>query len=237
MKNWSLILVFLIPFHVFGQEVNSSLTEENLLPLGVLIETAISNAPLISRLSKGQEQRQEEIKIAKKSWTQHIALTGGYNYGNVVVADRLTTPQDISTVFRTNTSSTYYVGAALRLPLSELSTRKNQIKIQELAIEEMEFQKLDIEQTIQQEVTKRYNELLKSLTTIRLQAKKVEADETAVQITEQHFRNGTATMDEYRMALDILNTAKIELEKTKRDAWFYMQTLEQFVGSSIFKKS
>ncbi|TFV95590.1 hypothetical protein E4S40_05055 [Algoriphagus kandeliae] len=235
MKKWSLILIFLLPYWVFGQEVNTSLTEEKLLPLGVLIETAISNAPLISRLSKGQEQRQEEIKIAKKGWTQHIALTGGYNYGNVVVADRLSTPQDISTVFRTNTSSTYFVGASLRLPLSEITTRKNLIKIQELAIEEIEYQKLDLEQTIEQEVIKRYNELLKSIGTIRLQAKKVEADESAVLITEQHFKNGTATMAEYRMALDILNTAKIELEKTKRDAWFYLQTLEQIVGAPILK--
>jgi outer membrane protein TolC len=235
MKKWTLILLVFLSRSALGQELGTSLTEEKLLPLGVLIETAISNAPLISRLSKGQEQRQEEIKIAKKSWTQHLALTGGYNYGNVVLADRLSTPQDVSTVFRTNTSSTYFIGANLRLPISEITTRKNKIKIQELAIEEMEYQKMDLELTIEQEVTKRYNELLKSIGTIRLQNKKVEADESAALITERHFKNGTATMAEYRMALDILNTAKIELEKTKRDAWFYLQTLEQLVGAPILR--
>ena len=166
---------------------------------------------------------------------QHLALTGGYNYGNVVVADQMATPQDVSTVFRTNTSATYTVGVSLRLPLSEFTTQKNRVSIQKYAIKELEYQKEDLELTISQEVIKRYNDLHRGLTTIKYQAQKVEVNEAAVQVTENHFKTGTASIDQYRMALDILTTSKIELEKTKSDVWYALKSLEQIVGSPILK--
>lgn len=230
-----LILLALSPIWASAQNVNTDVKVEQLLPLDSLISMALEQAPLIKRLSMGQAQRQEEIKIARKSWMQHLALTGGYNYGNVVLADQTATPQDVNTVFRTNTSATYSVGVSLRLPLSEFTTQKNRVSIQEYAIKELEYQKNDLEFTITQEVIQRYNDLHRSLTTIKYQTQKVEVNEAAVQVTENHFKTGTASIDQYRMALDILTTSKIELEKTKSDAWYSLKSLEQIVGKSILK--
>lgn len=195
----------------------------------------MENSPLVKRLSMGQAQRGEEIKIVRKSWMQHVALTGGYNYGNVMLADRMATPQEINTAFRTNTSATYTMGVSLRLPLSEFATQKNKIAIQEFAIKELEYQKEDLMLTIRDEVIKRYNDLHRGLTTIKYLAQKVESNEASVQVTENHFKTGTASIDQYRMALDLLTTSKIELEKTKSDAWYSLKSLEQIVGSSIQK--
>lgn len=235
MKKILYLWLLLAPLWTSAQQTSSEVRLEQLLPLDSLVSMALENAPLVKRLSMGQAQREEEIKIARKSWMQHLALTGGYNYGNVVVADQMATPQDVSTVFRTNTSATYTVGVSLRLPLSAFSTQKNKVSIQEYAIKEMEYQKEDLQLTIRQEVIQRYNDLQRGLTTIKYQAQKVEANEAAVQVTENHFKTGTASIDQYRMALDILTTSKIELEKTKSDTWFSLKSLEQIVGSSILK--
>ena len=235
MKKIFYFWLLLAPLWTSAQQTSSEVRLEQLLPLDSLISMALENAPLVKRLSMGQAQREEEIKIARKSWMQHLALTGGYNYGNVVVADQMATPQDVSTVFRTNTSATYTVGVSLRLPLSEFATQKNKVSIQEYAIKELEYQKEDLQLTIRQEVIQRYNDLHRGLTTIKYQAQKVEANEAAVQVTENHFKTGTASIDQYRMALDILTTSKIELEKTKSDTWFSLKSLEQIVGSSILK--
>jgi outer membrane protein TolC len=235
MKKILFLWLILAPLWTSAQQTSSDVRLEQLLPLDSLISMALENAPLVKRLSMGQAQREEEIKIARKSWMQHLALTGGYNYGNVVVADQMATPQDVNTVFRTNTSATYTVGVSLRLPLSEFATQKNKVSIQEYAIKEMEYQKEDLQLTIRQEVIQRYNDLHRGLTTIKYQAQKVEANEAAVQVTENHFKTGTASIDQYRMALDILTTSKIELEKTKSDTWYSLKSLEQIVGSSILK--
>ncbi len=235
MKKILYLWLLLAPLWTSAQQTSSEVRLEQLLPLDSLVSMALENAPLVKRLSMGQAQREEEIKIARKSWMQHLALTGGYNYGNVVVADQMATPQDVSTVFRTNTSATYTVGVSLRLPLSEFATQKNKVSIQEYAIKEMEYQKEDLQLTIRDEVIKRYNDLHRGLTTIKYQAQKVEANEAAVQVTENHFKTGTASIDQYRMALDILTTSKIELEKTKSDTWYSLKSLEQIVGSSILK--
>lgn len=235
MKKIFYLWLLLAPLWTSAQQTSSDVRLEQLLPLDSLISMALENAPLVKRLSMGQAQREEEIRIARKSWMQHLALTGGYNYGNVVVADQMATPQDVNTVFRTNTSATYTVGVSLRLPLSEFATQKNKVSIQEYAIKEMEYQKEDLQLTIRQEVIKRYNDLHRGLTTIKYQAQKVEANEAAVQVTENHFKTGTASIDQYRMALDILTTSKIELEKTKSDTWYSLKSLEQIVGSSILK--
>lgn len=235
MKKIFLFLLILAPAWASAQDMREEVRLDRLLPLDSLVSLAVQNAPLIQRLSMGQAQREEEIKIARKSWMQHLALTGGYNYGNVVVADQMATPQDISTVFRTNTSATYTVGVSLRLPLSEFTTQKNRVSIQQYAIKEMEYQKKDLELTLTEEVIKRYNDLKRGLTTFKYQAQKVEANEAAVQVTENHFKTGTASIDQYRMALDILTTSKIELEKTKNDTWYALKSLEQLVGSPIFR--
>ncbi len=224
---------FLMSVSLKAQDLQG-LSTDRLRPLDSLLKEAIEKAPLIQRLSKGQEQKLEEISLSRKAWLQHIALTGGYNYGNGVVADNLTTSVDNQRIWRTSNFSTFSVGVQLRLPLSELTNQGNRVKISQLAIEEMEFQKEDLRNVITEEVIKRYNNLERTLKTIKLQALKVEADEAAVQVTESYFKQGTADIDEYRMAMDILTTAQIELEKSKSDAWYYKRTLEEIVGSPIF---
>ncbi|WP_175574358.1 TolC family protein [Algoriphagus marinus] len=233
MKTIVLLFLLLLSTTLASAQDFQGLTMERLRPLEVLIQDALANAPLINRLSKGQAQKEQEIMLNRKAWMQHVALTGGYNYGNGVVADNLVSPVDNQSVFRTSTFSTYSMGISLRLPISEFTTQKNKVKIHQLAIEELEYQKEDLRNVITEEVIKRYNSLERALTTIKLQALKVEANEAAVQVTETYFKSGTADIDQYRMALDILTTAKIELEKTKSDAWYYKRTLEEIVGASI----
>ncbi|MEP0714168.1 TolC family protein [Algoriphagus sp.] len=235
MKNGILLVFFILLSFLAPAQDFQGLTMERLRPLDELIQDALANAPLIDRLSMGQAQKEQEIILNRKAWMQHIALTGGYNYGNGVIADNMASATDNSAVFRTSTFATYNMGISLRLPISEFTTQKNKVKIHQLAIEELEYQKEDLRNVITEEVIKRYNSLERALTTIKLQALKVESDEAAVQVTEKYFKSGTADIDQYRMALDILTTAKIELEKTKSDAWFYKRTLEEVVGTAILQ--
>jgi len=226
-----LILFVFFSAKAFAQETD--ITIVGILPLDTIIQRAVDNSAIVQRLTKGQEQKAEEIKIDRKAWTQHIALTAGYNYGNGVISDRQTTAIDQTTVFRTSTVATYGVGMSLRLPLSEFTTQKNKVRIKELAIEEIEYLKEDTKNMVIKEVVTLYNNLERTLETLKIQTKKLEANEVAAQVTETYFKSGEASIDQYRMIMDVLNTSKIELQKTKSDAWFFLKSLELLVGDSV----
>jgi outer membrane protein TolC len=226
-----LILFVFFSAKAFAQETD--ITIVGILPLDTIIQRAVDNSALIQRLTKGQEQKAEEIKIDRKAWTQHIALTAGYNYGNGIISDRQTSANDQTTVFRTSTVATYGVGMSLRLPLSEFTTQKNKVRIKELAIEEIEYLKEDTKNMVVKEVISLYNNLERTLETLKIQTKKLEANEVAAQVTETYFKSGEATIDQYRMIMDVLNSSKIEVQKTKSDAWFFLKSLELLVGDSV----
>lgn len=225
-----MVLIF-VSTKGFSQSTNIEIN--GLLPLDSIITKAVQNSPLIHRLTKGQEQKMEEIKIDRKAWTQHIALTAGYNYGNGVISDRQTTAIDQTTVFRTSTVATYGIGMSLRLPLSEFTTQKNKVRIKELAIEEIEYLKEETRNSVIEEVIMLYNNLDRTLKTLKIQTKNIESNEVAVQVNETYFMSGEATIDQYRMIRDVLNTSKIELQKTKSDAWYFLKSLELLVGDSV----
>jgi outer membrane protein TolC len=236
MKRLILISVLSITWFSTQAQINrSDLAIDKIKPLDTLIELAINKAPLIKRLGAGQLQMEQEILMSKKDWMQHVALTAGYNYGTGIISDQLTTSNDNQTTFVTRQNATYGIGISLRLPLSAISERKNKIKVHELAIEEMEYQKDDLKKMITEEVISRYNQLSLTLKTMKLQNDKVETNATALEIAENYFKAGKLDIDAYRMVVDITTTAKIELEKVKSEVWYNLKSLEQLVGQSITK--
>jgi outer membrane protein TolC len=236
MKRLILISILSITwFSTQAQIDRSDLAIDKIKSLDTLIELAINKAPLIKRLGMGQLQMEQEIIMSKKDWMQHVALTAGYNYGTGIISDQLTTSSDNQTTFVTRQNATYSVGISLRLPLSAISERKNKIKVNELAIEEMEYQKDDLKKMITEEVISRYNQLNLTLKTMKLQNDKVETNATALEIAENYFKAGRLDIDAYRMVVDITTTAKIELEKVKSEVWYNLKSLEQLVGQSIIK--
>ena len=222
-------------FSLQSQTERDDIAMDKIRPLDSLIEAAINRAPLIKRISTGQLQREQEIRISKKDWMQHVAFNAGYNYGTGIISDQLTTSTDNTATFITRQNATYGVGISIRIPISALSERKNKIKIHELAIEEMEYQKQDLIQMVRNEVITRYNQLILSLKTMQLQNDKVETNATAFEIADNYFKAGKLDIDQYRMIVDISTTSKIELERMKSEVWYNLKSLEQLVGQSVTK--
>jgi outer membrane protein TolC len=236
MKRLITISILLLQwFSLQSQTERGDIAMDKIRPLDSLIEAALNRTPLIKRISTGQLQREQEIRISKKDWMQHLALNAGYNYGTGIISDQLTTSTDNTATFITRQNATYGVGISIRLPISALSERKNKIKIHELAIEEMEYQKQDLMQMIRNEVITRYTQLILSLKTMQLQNDKVETDATAFEIADNYFKIGKLDIDQYRMIVDISTTSKIELEKIKSEVWYNLKSLEQLVGQSVTK--
>lgn len=80
-----------------------------------------------------------------------MSLAAGVNYGNGIMSDQLVGDQSGTRVtYLSRQNVTYNVGLNLRLPFTEVSSRKHEIKIQQLEIE-----KLDYEQESEEELIKK----------------------------------------------------------------------------------
>ncbi|MFY0594629.1 TolC family protein [Roseivirga sp.] len=219
-----------------AQSANTDIALDNIKPLEELLTIAEGNMAAIDRLSTSQAKVSEEINVTKKKWLRHLALTAGVNYGNGIISDQLTDGgTDNRFTYLSRQNVTYNVGLNLRLPFSEVSSRKHEIKIQKLEIKRLEGMKQEQRDFIRQEVVRFYKELKSCLKAVELQTEVVEANEVALKIAENFFKAGKTPMEQYRMAVDARFTSKLEYEKSKNEAWYCMKILTELVGQSILK--
>ncbi len=239
MKKLTLLFNLIFATTLAGQiNDKGELDFDNIRPLDELIFLAVDNAPGMEALLVSQAQTKEEIRINKKKWLRHLALTAGVNYGNGIVSDQLTNGvgTDNRVTYLTRQNITYNLGLNLRLPFTEISSRKHEIKIQKLEIERLEHLRMDQAKLIREEVIRRYKELKRYFISMELQAEVVEANEIALKVAENYFKNGKLEVKEYRLAVDENFTAKLEYEKAKNEAWYCIKSLSEIVGQSIFKQ-
>jgi outer membrane protein TolC len=237
MKTVLTILITCLPILAGAQTPTEEMAIDKVKPLKELIELAVAYAPSIDVLTTGQDLKREEMDITKKKWLQHFSVAAGVNYGNGIMADQLTngTGTDNTVTYLTRQNVTYSVGLNIRLPFSEVASRKNEIKIKKLEIEQLEYKIQDMEKMITEEVIKRYNSLSICLKSVALKTEVAEANEMAMKVAENYFKAAKLSIEEYRSMLDKTYTSKLELEKSKSDAWYCIKSLNTIVGQSILK--
>lgn len=225
------------PAIVFGQELQQDdLAMEKVKPLHELMNLAVANMAALGTLNTSQEIYREETKVTKKKWLRHLALTAGVNYGNGIVSDQLTNGgTDNRITYLTRQNITYNLGVNIRLPFSEVSSRKNEIRIKQLEIDRLEGLKNERIEFIRKEVIRFYKDLKSCLKSMELQAEVVEANEIALKVAENFFKAGKLSMEQYRMAVDSHYTSRLEYEKSKNEAWYCVRTLKELVGQNILK--
>jgi len=135
MKKLTTILIALMSFTglSFSQTTATQLKVENLRPVEELMAVAIGKSSSIKALEISQLQTDQEIAMKRKKWLQHVSLAAGVNYGNGIMSDQLVGDQSGTRVtYLSRQNVTYNVGLNLRLPFTEVSSRKHEIKIQQL---------------------------------------------------------------------------------------------------------
>lgn len=236
-KLFTLLLIF-ISLQGFAQQIpQDKMVMDKVKPVEDLISLAVGHSSGLKVFGTSQDQTREAIAITQKKWLRHLSLAAGVNYGNGVVSDQLTNGAglDNRVTYLSRQNVTYNIGLNIRLPFSEMSSRKNEIKIQKLEIERLEYLKEDQQKLIREEVLKRYKNLAYCLKAVELQTEVVEADIIALQVAENYFKAGDLPMEQYRMAVDQTYTAKLSLEKSKNEAWYCFKSLTEIVGQSILK--
>ena len=80
-------------------------------------------------------------------------MAAGVNYGNGIVADQLTGDQSGTRLtYLSRQNVTYNLGLNIRLPFTEVSSRKNEIKLQALEKEKLDHLKGKEEELIKKDL-------------------------------------------------------------------------------------
>jgi len=238
MKKLTTILIALMSFTglSFSQTTATQLKVENLRPVEELMAVAIGKSSSIKALEISQLQTDQELAMKRKKWLQHVSLAAGVNYGNGIMSDQLVGDQSGTRVtYLSRQNVTYNVGLNLRLPFTEVSSRKHEIKIQQLEIEKLDYEQESEEELIKKEIVKLYSDLKHYIKSIELQAEVVESNEMSLTVAEGYFKSGKLPLEQYRMAIESNFSSKLEFEKAKNEAWLAYTTLKTIVGEEILK--
>jgi outer membrane protein TolC len=162
--------------------------------LPLLQAAAATHSPGLGVFETEKKIGQQDVDIARKQVLSAVSLVGNYNYGNLT-GGIVTDPSNAS-VFGGSSTIRHSVGVNVTLPLDRLASRRNQIQKETLRIEQAEQQRLDRAQLLQQEVIRRYQDVLLAKKLLGLQQQSYLAAQTEHDLGERQFREGQASLGE-----------------------------------------
>lgn len=177
--------------------------------LQVLIDSAYANSPVISIKEIEIDKRKAYLSVEKKSWTRSIEFTTKYVAG-------VNLDGDIAEPYSTGLDQWYGFGGNISLPLSTVVSRKENLKIAYLQIENAEKELERQKQIVKNEVQRVYFELMLNyeLTLLRMEA--VSMSDFHYAKAKLEFENNTLEITEYSKIHEanvknhvLLNEAKV----------------------------
>lgn len=238
MKNyhnfiWITFWLFLFKLTCFAQSTQNQQTDivKLLPPLQTIIDSAIANSPYLKYQNAEIIRQQFKLRTTKQEWTKNIGFSTDVIYGTW---DYMTMNPSTGTTYLSNQVETRYgIGAYIRLPLFDAISRKNQIEIQRLELEEAKFVKEQKIKEIRNLVIEQYYRVLLNQELVNIQNKNRHSAEIQAQMIEKQFINGQATVEELARVNEIFNSAQVEYEKAKSDLITSYILLQELAGISF----
>ncbi|MGM0647325.1 MAG: TolC family protein [Bacteroidota bacterium] len=213
--------------------------ETYLPPLQTLIDSAISNSPLLKYQNSSIIIEELNTKSTRRQWSKYLGVISDVKYG---LFDNLVLNQNdngdfSSGIVNTTQQTRYSAGIYLKFPLQEVLDRKNQIKIAEekkaQAVYEYQTEKRELRKLVIQQ----YNDLILSQKQLTIKNEFAQDVQIQKQMAEKQFKNNEIDISEltslsstYSKALSEYATAKSEFNNA------YLM-LQEIVGIKFNIKS
>src|SRR5690554_55818 len=237
MKKIQLLVYFILtlfPYSGFGQEesipslnLNQPLADQ-LPPLDSLISMAISYNPSIKMNQELEGVANQRIKLEKSSWTNLIRGYYDYSVGNQSLVVSGLQNNDIN-----NLTNGYRAGVNLSLPLSQITTRKARVRLQQQELAATEYKTQEVELEVSRLVIEEYNNMITGQQLMRNQYELVELAKSHFQIAEMEYKTGNMEGAAFIRNAEILNIAKTDYEFAKKEFSVAVQKLELLIGTPL----
>ena len=204
---------------------------EFLPPLEALIDSAMLHNPMIRYKDLDIDVNRYKLKSDRALWTKDFGIQASGQYGTF---DNFSTNsaegQSPSLMAIRSNQLNYQGGLFLKLPLFDISNRKNQIRMDKVVLEQAQsfskYQRSDLRQTI----IKQYNDLIVKYRILKIKSKYAETSKVSIQMAEKDFLNGIISVAEYTRLSGILSSTETDLESAKMDFRTAYMILEEIIG-------
>lgn len=206
--------------------------ENHLPPLQTLIDSAISNSPLLKYKNSAEVISALNTKSVRKEWSKYIGVISDVKYG---LFDNLVLGQDddgnVNTGLVSTTQQTRYsAGIYLKLPLQELIDRKNNIKMAEEEERMAEYEYQQEKKELRKLVIQQYNDLLLYQKLLKVKNDFVQDVLLQKQMAEEQFKDNEIEISELTRLSSMHSKALSEYESAKADFNNAYMMLQEIVG-------
>jgi DNA-binding protein Fis len=217
-----------------------SLSGVNKIPeLKVFIESAIKNSPLLQANEREMEQILEKIKIEKKSWQDFIYLDANARYGlfnQLSISNSSVATADQLAVQTANEQLNYYVGLSFRLPISKITSGRNELNVLKLDAKTSQSKKEQLKQEITLTVIDEYYKLLNFQESMDVLQDVVQTIEISYLKAVKDVESGTLDLSEFSTLVAARGKAKESYSKTKNDFYSQFYKLQVLSGINLIKR-
>lgn len=207
--------------------------EISIPPLSYVLDAAILHSPLLKALNKETDIINEEIKIQKGKWLDNIYFEGVANYGmfDQVVLNGETSDGVISSgLISRSEQSRYYAGVSVKLPISAISSRKNEINKSYHERQKTNFEIEDAKRQINQKIIEEYY-MLKYLDESTHNFFAIyQTLEIAFIKTEKDLLSGKIDLNEFAQISTMVGKAREDYFKTKNSFYAQYYKLQDLAG-------
>jgi len=217
---------------------DSLLIREELPPLNIFIESALQKSPLLQVSDRQIAQLFEKIKMEKKSWTDFIFFDANAKYGlynQLTVTDIGTDGSDNVGVSSNKEQLNYFVGISLRMPISKIANKHNELKILNESLEEKKNQKEEIRNQLTQLVIEEYYKLFYLHKSLKINQGMLQAFSVTQLKSERDLKSGIMSMEDYNSVLVQKGKTEDTYFKTQSEYYAQYKKLQILTGINIIK--
>lgn len=206
--------------------------EDYLPPLQTLIDSTISNSPLLKQKNSAAIISSLNTESVQKHWSKYIGINSNVKYGlfdNLILREG--DNDNLNTGLVNTTQQTRYSGGIyIKLPLQELIDRKNKVKIAKEEEKIAEYKYQQEKKDLRKLVIKKYNNLLLNQKLLKVKNNYVQNVKIQKQMAEQKFKNNEIEISQLTKLSSMYAKALTEYESAKSDFDNAYMILQEIVG-------
>lgn len=236
LKTWTLPIVLICTLNIKGMSQDASPIDSSLLvipPLTDIISAALHYSPMLRAQSAYIEANRQEMNLSKKKWADYVFIEGAVNYGmyDQITLNSNNTENDVTSGLLTKTEQVrYYTGVGVKLPVSQVINRKNEVKINQIKIKQAHEEYLQLIKDLKQMLIEEYYKLLYLEESVRTFHAIYQTLEISRMKAEREVSRGYMDINQFALLSSTVGKAKNDYAKAKHEFYAQYHKLQDLTG-------
>jgi outer membrane protein TolC len=199
-----------------------------LIPLDDIIVIGIENSPSIKRNASLANAEKERVALQKKLWSNHIQGFTNYSFGNQGILIAGSTDSNINTI-----ANGYRFGVNVSVPLYEIYTRSNRVKLAKAELESAESFTEAIELEVKQQVINYYFRLIATHKSMINNNDFLQKALVSEKVGELKFKENQISLTDYTRLSEISSLAQERYNNAYTEFLTSYKALEAILGTEL----